>query len=392
MKRIAVVAACDRNNYGDVLLPVLYRNMLIEYRKEGDFKLDCFALSYSDMTYLGGMKTKPIYKLNGQYDSIVFVGGEILSARYVNMFLNLQEDKEIINKYSDLARIDYEKCDKKCRVMLKGVNDYPWVFYPQFSKQKVFYNAAGGANKGFSSHQREAWERCISEATMFTVRNNQSHIYFDEICGLDIELVPDSAILIKEYFNNKIEQSINRSISNSISNIGKYIVIQVNRLYGSGIEEEIAKTINEIYDRLNIQTVLLPIGLAQGHEDSIPLQNIHNLSPKASIYIYINSIYDTMYLIKKSIMFIGTSLHGIITAASYGVPHTAMLKKADKTVGYINTWQTTKYQYLERIQELYNILESENYLDFINIDNILAMKNKAKKMLEKEFDLIFANN
>lgn len=387
MNNIAVVAACDRNNYGDVLLPVLFKEMLAQYRQENDYKIDVFGLTYSDMTYMGGNKTRPLYMVDEHYDSVVFVGGEILAARYVNMFLNLQEDERVIAQYSSMASCDYEKCDEECRKVLHGVNDYPWVFYPKNTNQKVFYNAVGGAHRAFSTKQKKAWERCISETTMFTVRNNRSQIYFREICGIDIDLVPDSAILIKEFITEK--KYIREEIEQIVKDLGNYITLQVNKRYGEDREDEIASIINEVYRQFKIKTILLPIGKAQGHEDAIPLNIIHNSAPIASVYIYDNSIYETMYLIRNSMLFVGTSLHGIITAASYSVPHTVLFGEADKTIGFINTWNTTKCQYLEKTEDLIAYIKSKDIYDFINIDSITSMKYKAKKMFDKEFANIF---
>ena len=49
-------------------------------------------------------------------------------------------------------------------------------------------------------------------------------------------------------------------------------------------------------------------------------------------------MWDTMFLISKSACYMGTSLHGIITAQSFSVPYLLINETILKAVDYMDCW------------------------------------------------------
>jgi hypothetical protein len=92
---------------------------------------------------------------------------------------------------------------------------------------------------------------------------------------------------------------------------------------------------------------LVPIGYAQGHEDEIPLRQIYNLTTSPIEIIEDETIYNITYAISKAQFYIGTSLHGAITAISYKVPHIALTSRVPKLIHFLETWHTTPIIYTE---------------------------------------------
>ena len=94
------------------------------------------------------------------------------------------------------------------------------------------------------------------------------------------------------------------------------------------------------------------------------------------------NIYETLYILKNSKMFIGTSLHGIIVSTSYGIPHMVLTNKLSKLLNYVDTWETTSIKYTS-IDNM-----SKNFEHLYNDDNEILNLNKYKKVL---IDLAFEN-
>ena len=71
----------------------------------------------------------------------------------------------------------------------------------------------------------------------------------------------------------------------------------------------------------NYKICLCPIGMALGHTDSVALRRIADLMTDNYFEIKDPNIFDIMWLIKHSKMYIGVSLHGAISAMSFNVPY-----------------------------------------------------------------------
>src|SRR5699024_2081618 len=101
------------------------------------------------------------------------------------------------------------------------------------------------------------------------------------------------------------------------------------------------------------------------------------------IFIMPRNIYEIMGLIAFSKVYLGTSLHGAITAMSYLVPAIGLNRKVHKLESYMRTWVSTQYSNLdfheisfERINQLideFNTNYSNKKLKFqkkLVVDNI----------------------
>lgn len=56
MKNINIIGAFDRNNYGDLLFPIVIREVLSKKGIEGNFNF--FALKESDLSNVGALPTR----------------------------------------------------------------------------------------------------------------------------------------------------------------------------------------------------------------------------------------------------------------------------------------------------------------------------------------------
>ena len=140
--------------------------------------------------------------------------------------------------------------------------------------------------------------------------------------------------------------------------------------------EKIVEQLEIISKRHNLSIVLCPIGIAFGHEDFFALHLIkEKLNIKNAILIELPSIQEIMLLIGKSYMQIGTSLHGIVTAMSYGVPYIGLNKNPIKIQSYIDTWS---------IKELNQTLDVDEFAFQANI--IAANHTNIKQKIIENTD------
>lgn len=390
MIRIALVAACDRNNFGDVLLPIILEEYILKSKRES-IEIDYFGLKKSDLRHLGGRKTKAIRTLDNTYDHVIIAGGEVLTSQYLNMYLNTLSNKFIIHGFYFMRRISRKYTNMICKIILHGKNELPWAFFPMSRTQKVYYNSVGGIGIGYlNEFQKSEIVDVISKSKFFSVRDS---ITYDTLQkwypNNQVKLIPDTAIIMSEIYTQKeLENLISYNVKKLVETNKKYIIIQINKKYGMDLIDEIAGIIAAIFDKYCIKTILLPIGRAEGHEDIIPLSEINNkVSSEICSLVEENNIFDVMYLIANSNAYLGTSLHGAITAASYGVPHSAITSEAIKLITYLETWNTTNIKYVTNEEEVLNFVKAIQTSETTNINII----NKMKCIVNEYFDNIINN-
>jgi hypothetical protein len=81
------------------------------------------------------------------------------------------------------------------------------------------------------------------------------------------------------------------------------------------------------------QIALLPIGYCHG--DDVFLKQLAKKSGGAFTYVGIYSVHGIISVIAASSFFIGTSMHGNITAFTFGIPHLFGPLAVDKAEGFL---------------------------------------------------------
>jgi len=87
-------------------------------------------------------------------------------------------------------------------------------------------------------------------------------------------------------------------------------------------------------ERRNVEVVALPLGYCHGDHEF--LQGLAKRSNGILKYADVHSIFDMLAIIAASEVFVGTSLHGNITAFSFGIPHVFGPLPAAKAKGFLN--------------------------------------------------------
>lgn len=380
-KKIALLGAFDRNNYGDVLMPIVFKkimgNDLFEYEQ--------FGVVSNDLSYCGGLTCKSIvelYRNYDNYDSIVLVGGECIGSDYSTMYLSVVDTDEAERRLTRLSKVFPRIFNAYSKKKLQGVTPKPWIIKCD-NRKKIIYNTVGGhlnrhkiffLNK-ISKKDLNICRESMSFSDYVSLRDERSYEYMNFIPNR--KKYPDTITILSELYGDLwFEKHIqNNELINSIKN--KYIVFQMNEVIGNKIIKDVIIELKKFSKETGYKIFLLPLGYAHAHNDFKILRRVYQKCRDICIMFEFLNIYESMYIIKNADAYVGTSLHGAITSISYGVPHMALTKKSKKLIRYLNTWNTTKYVF----SNTENLSKSLKYL-IEDIDNKKILNQKKLELIE----------
>ncbi|WP_435134164.1 polysaccharide pyruvyl transferase family protein [Formosa sp. A9] len=378
---INILGAYDRHNYGDLLFPIILQNFLKDNLDNEKYSINIYAILESDLSSYGALKTKRISDLyesmKGDSSVLIVAGGDVLTAQWASVLLALDHPGKVLMKGGRVTSRLFNR-NKLAKYLLGGKSDWPFVIKKSdFQNLKaLLYNSVGGTNY----HKFANLFDGSLFGDYFSVRD-------EIVCNSikkqyeAVKLVPDSAIIMSEFYPL---DTLKTMISSSVSKFAQeqsYVFFQINRTLARGKETELAQILKSISEKFNLKICLCPIGRANKHEDHVPLQDIHAMLETQSFYIDHPSIWDTMFLIANSRMYIGTSLHGAITAMSYNVPYMGI--EVTKLNQYLKTWSVEP---LNKTFKINNILN--NFNEIINVDKELLKQSRDKQiqLVKESFD------
>lgn len=281
---VAVCGAFDVVSYGDSLFPIAVENEL----KKRIEKMGClilFAPKGTEQLYSNGQRVysySDIEKMHEVYhfDLIIIGGGELL---HFNPILFYEEDgSEIYYEPGELWRrpADFART--------RGI---PYVI-----------NSVGAPNS-FSKEEESVLSNCLGDACYISVRDRFSYFRLMKVVP-DSICVPDSLWNLKRYVRSE-------SLLES-----KYMVIQYGTLFQV---DELMTVIQKIQGRYAYQIVVLPVNYC--HDDRVIAERARKvLSDSALIYDRQLGVHEIFNIIAGAALFIGTSLHGTLTALINKVP------------------------------------------------------------------------
>lgn len=364
-KNIYILSASDRYNYGDLLFPIILRK---ELEKLGDYKFLNIATIKSDLSKRGALPTqnyKALYSATGQNNYLVVAGGEVLGANWSRLYSFLKP-----LYYKVYIKTKRKHILESLLKRLTGNKKNPIPFIPLsdelLNKFKVIYHAVGGA--GISHHFcKNKIAEAFSKAIYISLREGETFKDIKENLKISkAQLTPDSAILMSDYYDIKRTDE-------------KYIAFQIGRYKLGATLFEIKEQLELTYKRSGLPIYLIPIGNCPGHDDHIPLKWLEKHLNCPCKYIEPSNIEVIMQTIAAAKIFIGTSLHGIITAMSFCVPYIGFNPSIGKMQRYLKTWAPEP---LNKTIAAQNI--AEQVTTALNIDRtILKEKCQEQKLLAK---------
>ena len=320
---IAQFGAFNVKSYGDVLFP---RALQTNLEKRLNCKIDLFACS--SKAHLFGSKQN-VYAFSDfshrhaliHYDAIVIGGGELLHFKPIAFS---GESKQ------------FAPGELWCIPMaFARENDLPCFVY------------CCGVPYDLTSQQKEILIKSSSANTFFSVRDRFSHLRLEKagIPPARLQLVADPLFDFEVLYPQEV---LSKSFSvltknNPLMRKRAYVIAQYGTTKDIG---EMALQLEKIIELTKLPVFLLPIN--QCHEDEIAVSKIRMICKKDLFQIQPPlQPAEIMSAISNAAFFIGTSLHGCLTAATYKVPF----------VG-IDMYPT----FVRKMDGLFAMLECEQYL------------------------------
>ena len=359
---IAIYGAVDRFNYGDLLFPLILTKA---FRKAGaNVDIATVGMRNSDLSRYGALPSKRLpWMLNPDNlppgSSIVVAGGELLAAGWWQLLSHLFPPL-----IGDACHTMISRCVKENHLDAIGrkLLRCPWKipFAPHSSYLQndinVAFNAVGGSNL---AHRQESWRNdvlsAVQNAVFASVRDRETyHLLGGEISGA--KLMPDSAAALPEFFPaTSLEATASSKIQSILRDKTPFICFQLHRYFSAEKLSKFAAQLDELQSNEGFRIILLPIGHATGHSDHHSLQKIKHAMRKPCELLGRLNLMDTIALLSRCSVYAGTSLHGLITAMSYGRPY-ATIGKAPKCKSFLDTWCPQELRPPARAKNLAHIL------------------------------------
>jgi hypothetical protein len=358
-RKIALLGAYDRFNYGDLLFPIIVGNDL--KRNHAELAISIHALVESDLTQYGALATqslRALYKKDGLQagDVVVFAGGGIIGVDWTYMLKNLVGRTANKALYYAQRLVGLGPVDQVCRFYFGAMAPFPWVAGPEDFPQPVMvaYNAVGGSEFATLSPlvQQKTLER-LSKAAFLSVRDAETQRLLSPVQNkVPVHLAPDSAILMSEQFPlSTLEALAGAEVLQQTSG-APYICFQANFDYALRFENQIINALEAIYQSHGLRAVLLPIGRYVGLDDQFALRKIlERLKTPATMVSAQANIWEIMLTIARANLFLGTSLHGNVTSQSFAVPHLGLSERPCKLDYYLATWDLPAQSRCIRLDE-----------------------------------------
>ncbi|HHO0201190.1 TPA: polysaccharide pyruvyl transferase family protein [Klebsiella quasipneumoniae] len=338
--KIVLYGAYDRYNYGDNLMPILLERF---FRTKHSQKIEHLDFVYasidsSDLSKYSCMPTismKSLLSLD-ENSTIIVVGGEVLGADVGTLYTHVQDNYYYTRFLKAIRRYSPRTLTKIAKLFYPAIWTYPYI--PQKSsfknKVKVIYNTVGGVPV-------QSQVNYVKEADYISSRDQRT---FDEIKKWSsTELVPDSVLIASEIVDDSfLSENVRKEIIDYCRE-HRYITVQACPYKVQFTAKQMARELDSVKNETNLDVILLPIGYASGHDDVLFLKEVQSLATTNIKIQYELNVWEIMYFLSHSQSFYGTSLHGVITAMSFGVPHFCINEKIDKITSFVKTWSVDPF-------------------------------------------------
>lgn len=389
-------AASDRENFGDLLYPVIVRKMMESRGCSEEIRYYSFldGPAPGDSGYAISCIRELLEAKTALLSSLIIGGGDILRTDTVTLASHY--------KYIYRQRLGHpvlqwlgEKWLKKQTVVDKFLERY--MSYdapgPFLLDQKKYpglgsvYYCSCGAPLDFTADEKGRVRDVLESAAYLSVRDRQSR---EKLLAAgvtrDIHAVPDLIMTISDYYDPATERRKGQDILRSFGvDTGKKIVsFQCMPHAGEPLAEIVAQ-LTRYRERADAEIVLLPLGYC--HADDRFLKRLCRESGGAFRYLGVRSIFDMLSVLAASDLFVGTSMHGNITALSYGIPHLFGPIQVDKAEGFLDMAGLSADLKLKTWVELNDKADMVAALDS---DYFSSRAAHAKKEAHAAFDLLYA--
>jgi polysaccharide pyruvyl transferase len=335
VRRISQLGTFDVENYGDLLYPIVLRQLFTT-------PVDAYSLLPGDAPLRAGYQTESITTLiHSHAPSTLVVGGGDL----------LRTDADLVAKhYGRNSRTSSKSLRRS--IGLGGYAGYvlrdklPRLeasdFYARnFRARWMNYRAAGpfiidprdlpqgsvvayvscGVPHEFSPAETENVKRALDGACRISVRDEASAEKLRRTgVSQTVHVAPDMCVMLSHRLRREnLAGRGERTLARFGISVGRPLLCFQTQPYPGFSEDEILAQLKRYREKHHADVVLLPLGYCHGDHEF--LRSLSRRSNGMLKYVDTDSVVDMLSIISAADLFVGTSLHGNITAFSFGIPH-----------------------------------------------------------------------
>ena len=342
---IGQLCTCDVDNFGDLLYPVIFRKMA---EKHG-IASAIVPLSFfqgpapCDSGYVVQGINEVIKSPGRTLSHLVIGGGDILrtdvnmvATHYYSIF-----EKRAGNHFLFRMKKTFLGRQHLRNEFIKQFMGYspiaPFILdNANHSRVGSIVYCSCGVPFRFPPEKSRAIREAFEAAAFVYVRDFPSRDKLREVgVNRDIEVSPDLIVTLSDFFARDEERLKGVALLAGYGvDIAKDIICFQSCPQSQKNENELLQQLTTLKKKTGAEIVLLPIGYCHG--DDIFLQKLAERSGGSLIYIAAHSIYATISVLAACKLFVGTSMHGNITAFSFGIPHLFGPIAVDKAEGFLD--------------------------------------------------------
>lgn len=342
-RTIAVLAACDRFNFGDLLFPFIIKEFLAQ---PYDCQARTFAIEQSNLSRMGAVPTEALSSLLARGtlqdgDVVVVGGGALIGAPWRSLHHDLVGTRDRL--FGRLVRLlvgdaYYERLLAR-RYGVNHVHAFAVARHDFPARVRVVYNSVGAIGlRACEAQTRAKIAAQLNEADYLSVRDTVSRVVLTE-AGVtrEIAVAPDSAVLIADiYPKSEVRKRSSPTVGAIQEKYGRgYLALQCFNGIDAAVAGVIAREAEQIFHTTGLPCVLISLGRVHG--DDVTVKKLARLISTPRIVVPRSSILEILGLIAGAAVFAGTSLHGNLTAVTYAVPQVA-LGGRPKLEAFLETW------------------------------------------------------
>lgn len=362
--RIAYFGIFDIENYGDHLYPIIFKH---EMEKRGlDFEIVYFSNYACDNTFSVNAHIHKYDEIDDMhkdnpFDAVIIGGGSLIHPYKLTQILAIEgEKKEVEYPMLNIWLYPLIFCynnDIKCVINSVGVP------YPLLGDSPVI---------------SDLFDCC----DYISVRNEQSFDIFSKTgTKCPIINIPDSVFGISDTFTLDDVRE-NKKILNLPDN---YVVFQC----GKGISDDYKKELRSLFEKINsLEYTICLLPIAYTNDDDDFLRNLSNDYPDLLFKKFDTklNVLDIASVISNAKIYIGLSMHGAITALSFGVPTISFDYYRQDKIKQLYEKLNCPALIINNPKNIIKILENSSYGNF---DIINPKIDEYRKELSIHYDKIY---
>jgi len=204
------------------------------------------------------------------------------------------------------------------------------------------YNSMGGwPLRAYAPTARTSIVSGLVKASFLSVREKESASILRELgLAAPVHVAPDCIFLLSDMLpKDALADKASAEVKELVRESGDYVCFQCHPRYGEENRKELARELLSLASQTGLNILLTPIGRIYSFEDDIFLHSLSgDLGNRARMLPSPAGIYDIAHALASARMFLGTSLHGVITALTYEIPFVPLRSADPKLANNIDSW------------------------------------------------------